>query len=157
MHYQQLSKNEALEHKFLYWKDALLDPKHRGSRVRVVPHKDMLKECGYCKKVKVLGVDEDVYFDEFYVDYYAKKTGVDYRKLWKPESDINVQHLSNIDIAQNVLYDFLKSQNVILDLTKVRHAMIIKFHDYLEAKQNDNRNCNENESRASNKSEAGIF
>lgn len=137
MHYQEISKDEHLSAGFMYWKDALLGEKHRGSRVRVVPHKSMLKECGYCKKVKVLGEEQDVYFDEFYIDFYYDKTGIDYKKLWDIESSISPQRENKFAIAQTVLYDFLREEDAVLNPKLVRHSMLIKFQSYLEANFND--------------------
>lgn len=124
----------------LYWEFALMGPKMRGSKVRVRPHKDMIRLDGYLKQVVVMGVVETVLFDSLYLDHYKEVTGVDYRLQWDHSGASKEQKTNKGEpssIALETLAEFLKSGNISLTGSNPRHSLLIKFKTYLESQQND--------------------
>lgn len=128
---QDKARIEHLKLGFTIWEDALLGEKHRGSRIRVTPVPAMLKPDGYVKQVKVLGEILDVWFDAKYVEYHKSKSGIDWFKLWADEPNLSETPSNPIVIAEKVMYDWLKSENLELDSKLVRHGLMIKFQKYL--------------------------
>lgn len=141
MKIESASRLQCTELDVSYWKDAILGPKKRGSKVRVIPHKSMLGEYGYLKKVRVMGEEIDVLFDELYIDHYFAVTGIDHRIQWRlsdqsEESDIIPVHEFAIS-TEEMISNFLNDGKIILSDKNPRHALFIKFQKYIGELSND--------------------
>ena len=120
----------------LYWEDAFMGPRMRGSKVRVTPHKDMMRGDGYLKQVVVMGELKTLLFDALYLDHYKAVTGIDYVLQWtyKPASEaIKPPVIDSSQLILDKLAEFLKSANITLSDTNPRHSLLVKFKKHIEA------------------------
>lgn len=123
-----------------YWEDAFMGPRMRGSKVRVTPHRDMMRSGGYLKQVVVMGELKTLLFDGLYLEHYKVVTGVDYVLQWtyKPLSvSIKPPVVDSSQLILDNLAEFLKSANIALSDTNPRHSLLVKFKKHIEAKGND--------------------
>lgn len=136
---EELSRELCKEIDVLYWRDAIMGAKMRGSKTRVPPHIQMLSKSGYLKQVVIMGVLETVLFDALYLDHYKNVTGVDFRLQWsaieKRDATTAIKDDSS-SVALETLAEFLKSGNISLVGSNPRHSLLIKFKIYLESQQN---------------------
>lgn len=136
-----MTRDEAIreyckEYGFTYWHDALMQPLQRGSRTRVKPNPQMLDPHGYVKKVVVMGVATDVYFDEMYLDHYKAVTGIDFRKQWE---DVSTPAIITKSLNANekkvlvleMMLEWLESSSIVISATNPRHSLLLKFQQYL--------------------------
>ena len=124
----------------LYLEDAFMGPRMRGSKVRVTPHKDMMRMDGYLKQVVVMGELRTLLFDALYLDHYKAVTGIDYVLQWtyKPAGEpIKPPAFDSSSLILNKLAEFLKSANIALSDTNPRHSLLVKFKKHIEAQGND--------------------
>ena len=124
----------------LYWEDGFMGPRMRGSKVRVTPHRDMMRNAGYLKQVVVMGSLQTLLFDSLYVDHYKAVTGIDYVLQWMHKATPNaaeVPAMNSSEIILDKLAEFLKSANITLSDTNPRHSLLVKFKKHIEAQSHD--------------------
>ena len=124
----------------LYWEHAFMGPRMRGSKVRVTPHRDMMRMDGYLKQVVVMGELRTLLFDALYLKHYKAVTGIDYVLQWTYEPASETGKLFAIDSSQLILdklAEFLKSANIALSDKNPRHSLLVKFKKHIEAQDDD--------------------